>query len=185
MPAETIEIQQYKKKMRELSRERTFRARFREVTKQTTEQTERQLSELGLNTNGSHSSKAERLFRYMLRVIGVADVLWYPDRDEAGGVTVPEEEEWLMEQSDVKSEVDTEQRSNMRPSVWPSNKGLPPISEKTTTVTRNQPVQHLVNNSASASNTTNIQHQEPRSTDYTNIMPRITVNADREANLLQ
>ena len=179
MPAKTIEIQQYKKKMRELSRERTFRARFREVTRQPPEQTERQLSELGLNTNGSHRAKAERLFRCMLRVIGVADVSWYPDRDEAGGMTVPEEEEWLMEQSDVESEVDREQRSNRRPPVWPSNKDFPPISEKTTTVTRNQPVQQLVNNSASASNTTNIQHEEPRPTDNTNIMPRITVNADR------
>ena len=53
----------------------------------------------------------------MLWVIGVADVPWYPDRDEAGGVTGPEEEEWLMEQTDVESEVDTEQRSNMRPPV--------------------------------------------------------------------
>ena len=65
MPAETIEIQQYKKKMRELSKERKFPARFREVTSQTTEQTERQLSKLELNTNGSHRAKAERLFRCM------------------------------------------------------------------------------------------------------------------------
>ena len=115
----------------------------------------------------------------------MADDPWYLDRDEAGGVTVPEEEEWLMEQSDVESEVDTEQRSNRRPPVWPSNNGLPPISEKTTTVTRNQPVQQLVNNSASASNTTNIQHQEPRPTDNANITPRITVNADREVNSRQ
>ena len=119
----------------------------------------------------------------MLRMIGVADVPWYPDRDEAGGVTVPEEEEWLMEQSDVESEVDTEQRSNIRLPVWPNNRGLPPISEKTASVTGNQPIQQLVNNLASASNTTNIQHQEPRPIDNTNIMPRITVNADREANL--
>ena len=150
-----------------------------------TEQTERQLSELVLNTNGSHRAKAERLFRCMLRVIGVADVPWYPDRDEAVGVTMPEEEEWLMEQSDVESEVDTEQRSNIRPPVWPSNKGLPPISEKTTTVTRNQRVQQLMNNSPSASNRTNIQHQEPRPTDNTIIMPRITVNEDGEANSRQ
>ena len=97
MPTETIEILQYKDKMRELSGERTFRARFRDVKRQTTEETEQQLSELGLNTNGSHRAKAERLFRGMLRVIGVADVPRYPDRDEAGEVTVPEEGEWLGE----------------------------------------------------------------------------------------
>ena len=90
MPVESIEIRQCKDKMRELSRERTFRAWFRDVKRQTTEQTEQQLSELGLNTNGSHRAKAERLFRGMLRVIGMPDVPWYPDRDEAGGVTVPD-----------------------------------------------------------------------------------------------
>ena len=93
MPAETMKIQQYKKRMRELSEERKFRVRFRNVTRQTTEQVERQLSELQLNTHGSHRTKAERLFRGMLRVLGVSNVPWYPERDEAEGATLSGEEE--------------------------------------------------------------------------------------------
>ena len=141
MPAEDMEIQQYKTRMRELSKERKFRARFRNVTRQTTEQVERQLSELQLNTHGIHRTKAERLFRDMLRVLGVANVPWYPERDEADEATLPEEEEWLIEPGDTESEIDTEQRPNQRTTAWPSNGGLPPSSEWTATITENQPAQ--------------------------------------------
>ena len=80
-----MEPKQYKKKMRELSKERNFRARFRDLMRQKTEEVEQQLSELGLNTYGSHRAKCERLFRGILRTVGAEDVPWYPDQDEAGG----------------------------------------------------------------------------------------------------
>ena len=79
----------------------------------------------------------------MLRVLGVADVPWYPERDEADEATLPEEEEWLIEPSDTESEIDTEQRPNQRTTAWPSNRGLPPSSEWTPTITENQPAQQL------------------------------------------
>ena len=52
------EVEKYKESMRELSRHRDFRARFRSIKKQEPEVTEQQLAELNLNTQGSWRAKA-------------------------------------------------------------------------------------------------------------------------------
>ena len=54
------EVEKYKKSMRELSRHRDFRARFRSIKKQEPEVTEQQLAELNLNTRGSGRARADR-----------------------------------------------------------------------------------------------------------------------------
>ena len=83
--------------------------------------------EMGLNTHGSHRAKGDRLFRGMLQKAGVADVQWYPDQVEAGGIVVREAEEWLMEPSDreLESEANIEQCQKQQQVLWPSNRGLP------------------------------------------------------------
>ena len=60
-------VEKYKGSMRELSRHRDFRDRFRSIKKQEPEVTEQQLAELNLNTRGSDRAKAERLFRAIIK----------------------------------------------------------------------------------------------------------------------
>ena len=182
-----MEVKQYKKKMREHRRERNFRARFRDVTRQTTEEVEQQLSELGFKTHGSHRAKGERLFRGILRTAGVADVPWYPDQDKAGGIAVPEAEEWLMEQSDreLESEAEREQRQRQQKVPWPSNRGLPPFEEETATANGTQTIQRLSNNMTSSTNIVNHPHQAAALTDNANTVSRITVQDEGETNSTQ
>ena len=96
----SVEVEKYKERMRALSRRRDFRALFRDITRQPTEETSQQLRELNLNTGGSGRARAERLFRAIIRTIGAAEVLWFPETDEADGMVVPEEEELIMEDSE-------------------------------------------------------------------------------------
>ena len=97
-PRASKEAEEYKARMRELSRSRAFRAQFRDLSRQPMEVTEQQLAELGLNTQGNKRAKAERLFRAMISTVGAAGIPWVPETDEAEGVVVPEEEELQMEQ---------------------------------------------------------------------------------------
>ena len=177
MSAEAREA--YRQRMREISGERKFRVRFRNLMRQTTEQIDRQMSELQLNVNGNHRTKVERLFRCVLRVLEVPDVPWYPERDEVQGAPMPEEDQWLIASSDMDSEQE-------RASAWPSNRGLPPISALTVPVVTNQPAQQpTLNNLASANNRKDTQQQEASPTDNTMRTPRITINADGETRSRQ
>ena len=131
------EAKDYKTRMRELSRSREFRAQFRDLTRQPLEVTERQLAELGLNTQGSTRAKTERLFRAIIRTTVAAEVPWVPETDEAEGVVVPEEEELRREQSDHERayKTDAEPTGRDRQVTWPSDRGLPTISELPTGAT--------------------------------------------------
>ena len=62
MTRTSVEAEKYKESMRELSRRRDFRARFRDITMQPAEETNQQLTELNLNTGGSGRFRAETLF---------------------------------------------------------------------------------------------------------------------------
>ena len=76
--ASTMEGEHYKQRMRDLSSNRDFRVRFRDVIREPEEQIEQQLSELQANTHDSHRAKAERFVRAILRVVGAVQVSWYP-----------------------------------------------------------------------------------------------------------
>ena len=121
------EVEKYKESMRELSRHRDFRARFRSIKNQEPEITDQQLAELNLNTQVSGRAKAERLFRAIIKTIGGVEVPWYPETDEAEGGVVAEEEELVMELSENEqgSETDAENSRKQRRGSWPINKGLP------------------------------------------------------------
>ena len=136
-PKASREMEEHKEKMRELNRSRRFRAQFRDLSRQPVEVTEKQLAELGLNTQGSERAKAERLFRAVIRTVGVAEVPWVPETDEAEGVLVPEEDELRMELSDHERayETDTEPTGRNGQVTWPSDRGLPTISELPTGAT--------------------------------------------------
>ena len=121
------EVEKYKESMRELSRHRDFRARFRSIKKQEPRVTDQQLAELNLNTQGSGRAKAERLFRAIIKTIGGVELPWYPENDESQRIVVPEEDELVMEPSEIVqgSETDTENSRKQRRGSWPINKGLP------------------------------------------------------------
>ena len=103
------EASRYKEKMREISIIRGFRARYRNIVRLPVGEVERQLREINLNTQGSDRAKAEKVFRARIRMIGTAEVPWYPETDEAEGVVLPEEEELVMAQGD-QGEFDTEEK---------------------------------------------------------------------------
>ena len=93
MAAKTVlEASQYEKRMKKLSSNREFRVRLHDIMRQPVGEVEQQLLKINLNTRGSNRAEAERLFRALLRMVGAAEVLWYPATDEADGVVLQEEE---------------------------------------------------------------------------------------------
>ena len=65
----TAKMEEYKRKMRELSSNRAFRARFRDIMRTPKDEIEQRLIELHLSTRGSTRAKAERLFRAYVQMI--------------------------------------------------------------------------------------------------------------------
>ena len=65
-PRASREAEEYKARMRELSRNREFRAQFRDLSRQPVEVTEQQL--------------AERLFRAVIRTVGATGAMASRDR---------------------------------------------------------------------------------------------------------
>ena len=182
MPARASkEAEEYKARMRELSRSREFRAQFCDLLWQPTEVTEQRLAELGLNTRGSNRAKAERLFRAVIRTVGAAEVPWVPETDEAERVVVPEEEELRMEKSDHEPayETDTESTGRNGQVTWPSDRGLPTTSKLptgTTVLPSNPPPLFTM-----ASSRQGAGHTSQASSLYTEAVRvlRITVREDR------
>ena len=84
---------------------------------QSGEEVEQRLIELHLSIRGSPRAKAERLFRACIRMVGIADVLWYPKVDENEGSTIYEDEELIMDHTDRESEAARERRGNVATST--------------------------------------------------------------------
>ena len=125
----TAEMEGYKRKMRELSGNRAFGVPFGDIMRTPKEEIEQRLIESHLSTRGSTRAKAERLFRAYIQMIGLAEVLWFPEVDEEKGTVAAENEEMVMGPSDQKmvaaqnrgeSDVrsaDEEEASALRPST--------------------------------------------------------------------
>ena len=176
----SIEAGKYEVHMRELSRRRDFRARFRDIIKQPAEETNQQLTELHLNTGGSGRARAERLFRAIIRTIGVAEVPWFSEPDEVVGVVEPEEEELLMEDSeyDWDDDTDVEQATMQQqaPGITkPSDRGLPTASEMAAVVQTGQGLESRI---PVVDRTGPRQHPAPWQ-DEAGGLPRITVQEER------
>ena len=101
---DAAEMEEYKKKMRILSANRVLPARFRDIMAQSGEEVKQRLIELHLSILGSPRAKVERLFRAYIRMVGIADVPWYPEVDENEGPTIYEDEELFMDHADRESE---------------------------------------------------------------------------------
>ena len=143
--------------------------------------TEQRLPELGLNIQGSKRAKAERLFRAVIRTVEAVEVPWVPETDEAEGVVVPDEEELRMELSDHERAYETHAEPTGRNGqvTWPSDRGLPMISELPTGAAglpSNPPPLFIM-----ASSRQGAGHTSQASSLYTEAgrVPRITVREER------
>ena len=117
----------------------------------------------------------------MIRTVGVAEVPRVSETDVAEGVVVPEEEELRMELSDHERayETDTEPTGRNGQVTWPSDRGLPTISELPTGATglpSNPPPLFTM-----ASSRQGVGHTSQASSLYTEAgrVPRIAVREER------
>ena len=183
----SMEARKYKESMRELSRQRDFRARFRDIMRQPAEETSQQLTELNLNTGGSETTRAERLFRVIIRTIGPVEVPWFPETNEADGVVVPEEEELLMGDSDHDWDykTDAEQAPMQQQAPWPSDRGLPTASEMAAVTAGTQTGQGLLRSRVPPVDRTGPRQHSAPWQDEAGGLPRITVQDERNTESRQ
>ena len=98
--------------MRILSDNSALRAEFRDIMAQSDEEVEQRLIELHLSIRGSPRAKVERLFSAYIRMVGLADVPWYPEVDGNEVSTIYEDEELIMDHVDRESEAARESRGD-------------------------------------------------------------------------